>query len=64
MWPDDPITESPGMVSQSRIDLPLRPPLHHDFNAARGIMWGQLFGAELWLVIVGVVLLLVACVTL
>jgi len=60
MWPDDPITESGPVAPPSRIDLPLRPPvLHEQFNAARGIMWGQLFGAELWLVIVAVVF--VAC---
>ena len=49
MWPDDPITESPASGGRApRIDLRY-PPLHESLYAARGIFYGLLFGAELWM---------------
>ncbi len=55
MW-DDPITETGPIAPPSRIDLPCDP-----LRTARGITWGVFFGAELWLAVLAVVMLLVAC---
>ena len=56
MWPDDPITESPGMAPPSRIDLSLPTPRHT--IPGEGVLWGLLYGSCLWFALAAIVCVL------